>query len=128
MNKRNAGALVCGLIGAIFALFGGLMWSACAESCAGFGMEVGVYYMAGFLGLGVGGAVLGLIGAILAFGYKKGGRALLIIGLLCQIGLLVVACIFYQGFSFIMNVSTIIAIILFLIAAILAHGPSSYSV
>lgn len=120
MNTRNTGAFVCGLLGAVCALIGGLMWSTCAESCAGFGMDVGIY-MVGFLGCGVGGAVLALIGAILSFGYKKGGFALLLIGFLLQIGQLAVACIFYQGFSLIMNISTLLAIILLLIAMILAR-------
>ena len=71
--------------------------------------------------LGIGGAVLALVGGIRAFGYKKGGFVLVLLGLLFQIGMLITACVAVEGFSFLLNLCTIVAIILLVIATVFAH-------
>lgn len=119
--KKNTAALVFAIIGAIFGVIGAIMWAACAEACAGAvgalggGTGTPVGYMIGFLLLGIGGAVVGLIGGLQAFGYKKAGLPLSVLGLLLQIGNLILECVFVSGFSFGLSLCTLLAILLFLL-------------
>ena len=123
---KNTGAFVCGLIGAIFGLIGGILWTACADflnsAASAVGADTGntTIYLVCFIVLGIGGAVLALIGSIQAFHFKKGGLALTLLGLLFQVGLVVADCIGVGGFSFLLNLPTLVAVILLLVATILA--------
>lgn len=122
--KKNTAGFVLALIGAIFGLIGGILWTACADAVNGVSSSVGgsgnesTIYMVCFIILGIGGAVISLIGGIQAFGYKKGGLVLTIVGLLFQIGMLIASCVYVGGFSFLLNVCTIIALILLAVALI----------
>ena len=129
MNKRNTAAFVLALLGAIFGLIGGIHWSACADAIGSIESAVSggsstTVYLVFFIILGIGGAVLALVGGIRAFGYKKGGFVLVLLGLLFQIGMLITACVAVEGFSFLLNLCTIVAIILLLIATVFAHIKS----
>lgn len=123
---KNTGAFVCGLIGAIFGLIGGILWTACADvlntavsAAGGDGGSMTVYLVC-FIILGIGGAVLALIGGIQAFHFKKGGFLCTLLGLLFQVGHLIANCVGVGGFSFLLNICTIVSIILLLVATILA--------
>lgn len=118
--KKNTAAFVLALIGAIFGLIGGIVWAALADFTNAVGGTATVYLVC-FIVLGIGGAIIALIGGILAFGYKKGGFGATLFGFLMQVGMLVAACVAVKGFSFLMNLCTLVAIILLLIAVILAH-------
>lgn len=122
--KKNTAALVLAILGAISGLIGGILWTACADTCSGLVAEAGLYII-GFVVLGIGGAVIALIGGIQAFGFKKSGFVLTLIGLIFQIGQLIFACVFLGGFSFILNLWTILSIILLLVAVILAHRKAN---
>ena len=126
MNKRNTAAFVLALLGAIFGLIGGILWPACADAIGSIESAVSggsstTVYLVFFIILGIGGAVLALVGGIRAFGYKKGGFVLVLLGLLFQIGMLITACVAVEGFSFLLNLCTIVAIILLVIATVFAH-------
>ena len=114
---KNTAAFVLALIGAIFGAIGGIMWTTCADTCADIVAEAGPY-IAGFVILGIGGAILGLIGGIQAYGGKKGGFLLTLLGGIFQVGQLILACVFLGEFNFGLNVCTLVAIILFVIALI----------
>ena len=118
MQKKNVAAFVLALIGSIFGIIGGLLWAACAEACADIvGSSTG--YVAAFVILGIGGAIVALVGGIQAFGFKKGRLVLTIVGLAMQIGHIIVSCVFAEGFSFILNFWTILAVILIGISLIM---------
>lgn len=117
--KKNTASLVLAIIGAVFGMIGGLMWTACADTCAGI-VEGGTGYTIGFLVLGIGGSVLSLVGGIQAYGNKSGKMGLSVTGLLCQIANVVLQCVFLGGFSFVLSLWSILAVILLLVATILA--------
>lgn len=126
MKTKNTAAFVLALIGSIFGLIGGILWTACADALnsvesavAGTGSTT--VYLVFFIILGIGGAVLSLVGGIQAFGFKKGRLALIVAGLLFQVGMLITACVAVGGFSFLLNLCTIVAIILLVIAVIFAR-------
>lgn len=116
--KKNTAALVFGILGAIFGLIGGILWAACAQTCAGVSMAVGgsggtpIGYLIGFIGLGIGGALFLLIGGIQAFGYKKAGAALTILGFFLQVGCLALQCVSVGGFSFTLSLCTIVSVLM----------------
>lgn len=118
--KKNVVAFVLALVGAIFGLIGGILWTACADTCATIVGEAGPY-IAGFVILGMGGAVLALVGGIQAFGYRKGGFVLTLSGLILQVGQLILACVFTEGFIFVLNLWTMLSIVLLVVAVIFAH-------
>lgn len=118
MQKKNIAAFVCALLGAICGLVGGIIWAACADTCADIvGSSAG--YIAGFVILGIGGAVLGLIGGIQALGFKKGRVVLSVLGLALEVGQLILACVFAEGFSFILNLWTLLSIVLLFVTVLL---------
>lgn len=117
--KKNIAALVLAILGAIAGVVGGIMWAACADACADVvGSSVG--YTVGFILLGIGGAVLSLVGGIQAFTYKKGRVVLSVFGLLFEVGALILQCVFIEGFEFVLSMWTMFAIILLFIETILA--------
>lgn len=118
MAKKNVAAFVLALVGAICGLIGGILWSACAEACADIVGSSGGY-IAGFVILGIGGAVLALIGGIQALGYKKGRLLLTVLGLVFEVGHIILACVFVEGFSFVLNVWTLLSILLLVISVIM---------
>ncbi len=117
--KKNTAALVLSILGAIFAVIGGILWAACADTCAEV-VQSSTGYTVGFLALGIGGAVISLIGGIQAFGFKRAGLALSVVGLLMQVGNLVLECVFLGGFSFVLSLWTILALIMLVIATVFA--------
>lgn len=117
--KKNIAALVFAILGAVFGVIGALMWSACADTCAGIDASANGY-TAGFIILGIGGSVLSLIGGIRAYGFNSGRLALSVIGLLMQIGNLILECVFLGGFSFIMSVWTLLALLMLLLGTCFA--------
>lgn len=123
--KKNTAALVLAIIGAIFGLIGGIVWTACADTCADI-VKSSTLYTVAFAVLGIGGAVLSLIGGIQAFGFKGGALALSVIGFICQIANLIVQCVFLEGFSFVLSLCTIVAIILLLLATIFAARKPAF--
>ena len=126
--KKNVAALVLAIIGAVFGLIGGILWSACAEAVSEVsGDSTSIIYLVCFIVLGIGGAVLALVGGIQAFNYKKGAFALTLVGLLFQVGCLVAACVAVSGFSFLLNLCTIVSIILLIVAVIFAHRKQPYT-
>ena len=124
--KKNIGTLVCAIIGTVFGVISAILWAACADlansidSATGGSGNAATLYLALFLILGLGGSVLSLIGGIQAFNYKKAGLVLSVIGLLMQLGMIIVECVSVGGFSFLLTFITIIALVLFLVATILA--------
>lgn len=124
--KKNTGALVVSIIAAIFAIIGGILWSTCADAAGSLGSAAGAdttnatVYLIVFLVLGIGGGVVGLLGGIRAHAGKSKGVLLCVLGLLTQIGNLIAECVSVGGFSFFLSMSTILAVVFFLVAAILA--------
>lgn len=123
--KKNTAPFVCGLIGAIFGLIGGILWSACASVATNVEQAVtggasSAVYLACFIIFGIGGSVITLVGAIMAFGWKKSGFPLLLVGTLFQLATIIAACVAVHGFSFVLNICTIVALILLVVATILA--------
>lgn len=116
---KNTGSFVCSLIGAIFGLIGGILWTACADAVNTIAGNSTLYLIL-FIVLGIGGAVLALVGGIQALHFKKGGLALTLFGLLFQIGLVIAACVYVGGFSFLLTLPTLVAVILLLVGTILA--------
>lgn len=117
--KKNVTSLVMSIIGAVFALIGTVMWAACSELVSDLGGN-STGYTVGFVLLGLGGGVLSLIGGIQAYSLKKSGKALSVIGLLLQIGNLILQCMFIEKFSFSSSLWTILAIIMFAIGTLIA--------
>lgn len=124
--QKNTAALVFAILGAIFGAIGGIMWAACASTCAGVSSAAGgssatpTGYMIGFLLLGVGGALVSLIGGIQAFRFRPSGAALTLFGLLMQAGCLVLQCVSVGGFSFTLSLCTIVAVLMALLQAVFA--------
>lgn len=124
-QKKNIAPLICGIIGTVFGLVGGFLWVACADCIHGLDAALSgdtggnMVWTVLFILFGLVGPVLGLIGAILAFGYKCAGGALLLVALLFCIGHIVVTVIYTgAGFftNFVMETCTIFALILYLVA------------
>ncbi len=124
--KKNTGALVVSIIGAVLAILGGILWSTCADAIGSVGSAAGAdttdatIYLIVFLVLGIGGGVIGLLGGIWAYSGKSKAVLLCVLGLLTQVGNLIAECVSVSGFSFLLSMSTLMAIVLFLVAVILA--------
>lgn len=118
--KKNTASLVLAIIGAICGLIGGIMWATCADACANI-VGSSTLYTVLFLVFGIGGAVISLIGGIKAFTYQKGRFGLSLFGWLLQVANLIVQCVFAEGFSFVLSLWTLLAIILLLVATILSR-------
>lgn len=120
--KKNIAALVLGIIGAVCGVIGGIVWAACADSCAGMviGGGAATIYLVGFILLGIGGAVFSLVGCIQAFAFKGGRLALSIVGLLMETACLILECLFIRGFAFGLSLWTLLAIVLLLIETVFA--------
>lgn len=110
MKKRSVPGAVLGIIGAVFAVIGGLGLALCAEVVSGAsGGEVDYTWAAYVLGLG--GGVVGLIGAIVDFSKPKVGGVLQILA--AVMGVVVCILMYWQW-------ATIIAFILFAVGGILS--------
>lgn len=124
--KKNTAALVFGILGGIFGLIGAIMWAACAKTCAdvsgglGESASIPIGYMLGFIGLGGGGAVVGLIGGIQAYGYKRVGLGLSVFALLLEIGDFILEIVFLGGFSFTLFLATMLSVLMFLLSTCFA--------
>lgn len=124
--KKNIGALVCAIIGAVLGLVGGILWATCADALGSINSGLGgdstnqTIYLVVFIVLGIGGAVLSLIGGIQAYSYKKSGLILSVFGLLMQVGCLIAQCVAVEGFAFLLSACTVVSIILLLVATILS--------
>lgn len=124
--KKNTAALAFAILCGIFGLIGGIMWAACAKTCAGFASATGVNgtmpigYMIGFIALGIGGALLSLIGGIRAYSFQGGGTALSVLGFLMQAGCLALECFFVEGFSFTLSLCTLVAVLMGLLQSCFA--------
>lgn len=134
MTKHSA-PLVFAIFGGIFGLIGAVMWATCTETCAGVSSALGslieygrensellTLYMWGYIILGGGGAIVGLIGGVQAYAFKKSGLVLSLIALAMEVADLVLEIKhmggFSGGFSFILCFSTILSIVMFLLASI----------
>ena len=118
--KKNTASLVLAIIGAVCGLIGAIMWAACADACADI-VGSSTLYTVLFILLGIGGAVVSLIGGIKAFTFRGGRFALSLLGLLMQVANLIVQCVFVEGFSFVLSWWTLLAIVLLLVATILSR-------
>ncbi len=117
--KKNIAALVLAILGTIFGVIGAIIWAACADSCASIvGTSVG--YTIGFVILGIGGGVLSLIGGIQAYTWKSARTGLSILGLILQVGALILQCVFVEGFVFVLSLWTLLSILMCLLATIFA--------
>lgn len=113
-NGMKIAALVVGLVGGIFCLIGGMCLTACAEALALIPGEFD-YSIFGYL-LGIGGAIVGIVGAALALKNGKIAGILMLIGFAMSVGLIIIFIVAYEAFS---SMNLVSAIIL-LVAAILA--------
>lgn len=119
-EKKNTIALVFGILGAVLAFLGGLLWASCADmiNCSDALPEMdGVWlYTMFFVVLGIGGSVISLIGGIQAYNYGRGRFVLSFIGLLFQLGCLAVQIVLLMSIegkvSFFSLSFTIVALIL----------------
>lgn len=131
-EKKNTVALVFGIIGAIFAFVGGLLWASCADmiNCSDAMPETdGMWiFTLLFVVLGIGGSVITLIGGIQAYNYGRGRFVLSFIGLLFQLGCLaaqIVLLMSMGGHGYFLSLgSTIIAFILLLAETIFSAGKN----
>lgn len=129
--KKNTAAFVCGLIGAIFGLLGGILCSACtgllaavedvANEISGASGNTTLPYLIAFIVLGIGGSVIALIGAIQAFGYKKAGFPLCLVGLLLQVGTLVTGFVGYGVAELYVGLGTLVAVVLLIVATVFSR-------
>lgn len=129
--KRNIGALVCAIIGAVFGMLAGVIWMSCFLSAgslvsqAGFDGSKGTLYGVVLGLLGIGGGVFTLIGGVQAFRYQKRtvAIALSFVGAAFQLGALIATIIIF-GSAFIatiaISIETIISLILCIVAACLS--------
>ena len=110
MKKKSIPGAVLGIIGAVFAIIGGLGLALCAEVVsASSGGAVDYTWAAYVLGLGSG--IVGLVGAILDFSKPKIGGILQLIAVV--MGIVVCVLMYWQW-------SMIIAFILFAVGGILS--------
>lgn len=130
-EKKNVAALILGIIGAICGFVGAVLWASCADfvyNCEGsiaegLGNPAGggtVIYTVLFVVLGIGGAVLSLIGSIQAFNYARGRLILSLLGFFFGAGCLAVECVMIGTFAFLTSGFTIIAVVLLLVETILS--------
>lgn len=119
--KKNTASLVLAIIGAVFGLIGGILWAACADAAAELLDDGGsIIYMVCYIVFGIGGAVLSLVGGIQSYNHKKGGLVCSVLGFLFQIAVLIASCVHVGGFSFLLELCTLVAIILLLVQVIMA--------
>lgn len=126
--KKNTAAFVCGLIGAIFGLLGGILCSACTgllaaveeavNTVSGASGNTTLPYLIVFIIMGIGGSVVALVGAIQALGYKKAGFPLCLVGLLLQVGTLVAGFVGYGVAELYVGLGTVVAVILLIVATV----------
>lgn len=110
MVKKSIPGAVLGIIGAVFAIIGGFSLALCADLVAGAtGGAVNFVWAAYVFGLG--GGVLGLVGAIMDFKNPKIGG---ILQILAVVFVIVVCILMYFQWAM------IVALILFVIGAILS--------
>ncbi len=110
MNKKSIPGAVLGIIGAVFAIIGGLGLALCAELVSGITAGVADYTWAAYV-LGLGAGVVALIGGILDFKKPKVGGILQIIAIVMIV--VVSILMFFQW-------AMIVALILLVIGAILS--------
>lgn len=110
MKEKSTAGAVLGIIGAVFAIIGGLSLALCADLVSGITGGIVNYTWAAYV-LGIGGGVIGLIGAILDFSKPKVGG---ILQFLAVIMVIVVCVLMYFQWAM------IVALILFVIGAILS--------
>ncbi len=110
MKKKSIPGAVLGIIGAVFAIIGGLGLALCAEIVSGASGGAVDYTWAAYV-LGLGSGIVGLIGAILDFSKPKIGGVLQLIALV--MGIVVCVLMYWQW-------AMIIAFILFAIGGILS--------
>ena len=131
-EKKNTVALVFGIIGAICAFLGGLFWASCVDliNCSEAASETdGMWlYSVFFVVLGIGGAVIALIGSIQAYNYGRGRFVLSFIGLLFEAGCLAVQIVLLMTLGekghFLLMSLTIVALILLLAETIFSAGKN----
>jgi hypothetical protein len=129
--KKNTAAFVCGLIGAIFGLLGGILCSACtgllaaleegANAVSGASGNTTLPYLIVFIVLGIGGSVIALVGAIQALGYKKAAFPLCLVGLLLQVGTLICGFVGYGVAELYVGIGTIVAVVLLIVATVFSR-------
>ena len=129
-SPKNVGALVCGIIGSVFALIGAIIWTAAFGTAAdclssiGFDSTKAAVYCAVFAILGIGGGVVSLVGSVQAFKFKQpAGIVMSIVGLLCQVGAFIAQCVVaggHFGAIIILSIWTIIGLVLLVVETILA--------
>lgn len=119
MKNKNIVALILGLAGAIAGIVGGFIWAGFAKTCANATENVSAY-TAGFTILGIGGAVVALLGAINSYSYKRSGFILSLIALGMEVGQFALACACIKQFDILVNFFTVICIILLTLTAFFA--------
>lgn len=117
--KKNIAALVFAILGAVFGIIGAFMAATCADTCAGFMEKSSTFYTIAFFVLGIGGAVLSLIGGIKAFSFN-GGFGLSLFGLLMQIATFVLQCVLVEDFILMLSLWTLLSIVMLLLATVFA--------
>lgn len=122
-RRGNVPSLVLAILGALFGIIGAILWATVADFAGavvgGFGGDnsTQTVYLVCFIVLGVGGALLSLIGGICAHVGKRGaGIGLSVVGFLFQIGSFVTQCVAVSGVDFLFSLPTMLAIVLLLIA------------
>lgn len=110
MKKKSIPGAVLGIIGAVFAIIGGLGLAFCAEVVAGASGGAVNYTWAAYV-LGLGSGIVGLVGAILDFSRPKIGGVLQIIAAI--MGIIICILMYWQW-------AMIIAFILFAVGGILS--------
>lgn len=129
--QKNTAAFACGLIGAILGLLGGILCSACtgllaaaeeaANAISGASGNTTLPYLIVFIILGIGGSVVALVGAIQAFGYKKAGFPLCLVGLLLQLGTLIAGFVGYGVAELYVGLGSIASVVLLIVATVLSR-------
>lgn len=110
MKKKSIPGAVLGIIGAVFAIIGGLGLALCAEVVSASSNGAVDYTWAAYV-LGLGGGIVGLIGAILDFSKPKVGGVLQLIA--AVMGIVICILMYWQW-------AMIIAFILFAVGGILS--------
>ena len=121
-RKRNGGALACGIIGFILSIIGAFIWvlifsamKDCADAINLPSSEITIRLVVIAI-LGIGGGIVGLVGAVQAFNYKGvPGIVCTGAGFACQLGCLI-AEVVKIGFSAVLDIWTIFGLALFAVA------------
>lgn len=121
--KKNVAALVFSILGTVFGIIGAIIWAACADTCADI-VGSSTMWTVGFIVLGVGGGVVSLIGGIQAFRFRPAGFVMSLLGCLLQVGTLVLECVFVEGFSFVLSLWTLLAIVMLVLATVFSKRKS----